>query len=58
MTNNHALNDDFINNKDQLVIEYKKEEKIIPLNNRIKYTNKILDFTIIEILQTDSFFQK
>ena len=58
MTNNHILNDDFINNKDQLVIEYKKEEKIIPLNNRIKYTNKILDFTIIEILQTDSFFQK
>ena len=49
MTNNHVLNSECINNNDQLVIEYKNKEKIIPLNNRIKYTNELLDFTIIEI---------
>ena len=54
MTNNHVLNADSINNNDQILIEYKKKERYIPLNNRIKYTNKILDFTIIEILPEDS----
>ena len=58
MTNNHVLNSECINNNDQLVIEYKNKEKIIPLNNRIKYTNELLDFTIIEILPTDSFFSE
>ena len=33
MTNNHVLNSECINNNDQLVIEYKNKEKIIPLNN-------------------------
>ena len=37
MTNNHVLNSECINKNDQLVIEYNNEEKIIPLNNRIKY---------------------
>ena len=58
MTNNHILNKDFLNNNTQLEIEYKNNKKIIPLNNRIKYTNEELDFTIIEILPTDDFFQK
>ena len=58
MTNNHVLNDDFINNNAQLVIEYKNKEKIIQLNNRIKYTNESIDFTIIEILKTDSIFSE
>ena len=57
MTNNHILNKDFFNNNTHLVIKYKNEEKIIPLNNRIKHTNESLDFTIIEILPTDSFFK-
>ena len=56
MTNNHVLNSECINNNSQLVIEFKNKEKIIPLNNRIKYANELLDFTIIEILPTDSFF--
>ena len=58
MTNNHVLNQDFFNNNPPLVIEYKNEEKMIPLNNRIIYTNKLLDFTIIEILSSDSIFSE
>ena len=58
MTNNHVLNADSINNNDQILIEYKKKERYIPLNNRIKYTNEILDFTIIEILPEDSIFSE
>ena len=58
MTNNHILNKDFFNNNTHLVIGYKNKQKIIPLNNRIKYTNELLDFTIIEILPTDSFFSE
>ncbi len=56
MTNNHVLNADSINNNVQILIEYKKKERYIPLNNRIKYTNEKLDFTIIEILPNDSIF--
>ncbi len=58
MTNNHVLNADSINNNDQILIEYKKKERYIPLNNRIKYTNEKLDFTIIEILPMDSIFSE
>ena len=45
-------------NNNELVIEYKNEERIIPLNNRNKYTNEKLDFTIIEILSSDSIFSE
>ena len=58
MTIDHVLNNDSSNNNNELVIEYKNEEKMIPLNNRIKYTNELLDFTIIEILPTDDFFSE
>jgi hypothetical protein len=59
MTNNHVLNADSINNSVQILIEYKKKERYIPLNNRIKYTNEKLDFTIIEILpEEDSIFSE
>ena len=58
MTNNHVLNQDFFNDNTHLEIEHKKKQKIIPLNNRIKYTNEELDFTIIEILPTDDFFSE
>ena len=53
MTNNHVLNKDFVNNSSQLSIVFKNEERTILLNNRIKYTNEKLDFTIIEIFSGD-----
>ena len=58
MTNNHVLNEDFFENSFQLLIEFKNKEILIPLNNRIKYTNEKLDFTIIEILSQDTFFSE
>ena len=58
MTNNHVLNQDFFNDNTHLEIEHKNKQIIIPLNNRIKYTNEELDFTIIEILPTDDFFSE
>ena len=58
MTNNHVLDADSINNNVEIRIEYKKKNKTIPLNNRIKYTNVKLDFTIIEILPNDLIFSE
>ena len=58
MTNNHVLNDDFIKNNVELLIEFKKKDRNISLNNRIKYTNQELDFTIIEILSEDPIFKE
>jgi hypothetical protein len=55
MTNENVLN---VNNNVQLLIEFKKKDRNIPLNNRIKYSNKNLNFTIIEILQEDPIFKK
>ena len=45
-------------NNNELVIEYRNEERIISLNNRYKYTNEKLDFTIIEILSSDFIFSE
>ena len=53
-TNNHILDENFFNNNNNLVIIYKDKEKEIKLNNKIKYTNKNLDFTIIEIQDEDN----
>ena len=54
MTNNHAINSNFINNTDVIKINYKNKEKIISLKDkRIKYTNEILDYTIIEIFEKE-----
>ena len=58
MTNNHVLNGDFFKNNNKLLIEFKNKDRQIPLNNRIKYTNEKLDFTIIEILPKDSIFSE
>ena len=58
MTNNHVLNEDFFKNNNKLLIEFKNKDRQIPLNNRIKYTNEKLDFTIIEILSSDSIFSE
>ena len=58
MTNNHVLDSNAINNN-ELSIIYKNKEEIIKLNgDRLKLTNKILDYTIIEILEVDEIFKK
>lgn len=53
-TNNHVINQNFINNNKKLVIIYQDQEKVLNLNNRKKNTNINLDFTIIEIKDTDN----
>ena len=53
MTNNHILDSNFIKNYNELTIVYNNKEKMIPLKNRIKITNKTLDYTIIEIKEND-----
>ena len=54
ITNNHILDEEFINKEKKLVVFIDKEKKEIDLKlNRFKYTNKELDFTIIEILKKD-----
>ena len=56
ITNNHIINEEILNTKD-IKINLQIEDdglKVIELNNRIKYTNKEYDTTIIEILQKDN----
>ena len=58
MTNNHVLDYNAIKNN-ELVIIYKNKEEIINLKgDRLKLTNKTLDYTIIEILKTDEISKK
>ena len=58
MTNNHVLDINAINNN-ELSIIYKNKEEIINLNgDRLKLSNKKLDYTIIEILEEDEIFKK
>ena len=54
ITNNHVLNEEFLNKEKKLIIffEQKKEEINLELE-RFKLTDKDLDFTIIEILEED-----
>ena len=57
VTNNHIINYDLLFKKDKIIeIEIKEEEKTkkINLNDRIKYTNKKYDITIIEIKKEDN----
>ena len=56
ITNNHVLDLNSINNNNCISITYKNEEETIGLNNRLKGTNKHLDYTIIEILKEDEIF--
>ena len=51
ITNNHIIN----LKEDKIIIKIKeeKESRIINLNNRIKYTNKEYDITIIELKEND-----
>ncbi len=58
-TNNHVLNGEYLNSNKTIKFEVKNfenekyEEKEIKLNNRKNYTNKNLDYTCIEIFETD-----
>ena len=60
ITNNHIINEESFKNinenKEKLLIMIKEEnmEKIIDLNDRLKYTNKEYDITIIEIKEKDN----
>ena len=56
MTNNHAINENILNKKDEEIsidIYEELNTKYLNLNNRIKYTNEEYDITIIEIKDTD-----
>ena len=53
-TNNHVIDENFINNNNKLVTIYKKQEKIFQLYDRKKITNINLDFTMIEIKYEDN----
>ena len=52
ITNNHIIN----LKEDKIIIKIKEEKEslIINLNNRIKYTNKEYDITIIELKEKDN----
>ena len=57
MTNNHIINENILyknNEKIDLNIKGEKDIKTINLNNRLKYTNKDQDITIIEIKKEDN----
>ena len=51
MTNNHVIDENI--NEIKIKIKEEKESRIINLKNRIKYTNKEYDITIIEIKKED-----
>jgi len=56
ITNNHVIDENYLNKKDvkiQLDIKEKIDKININLNNRMKYTNKEYDTTIIEIKEKD-----
>ena len=56
ITNNHVINEQILDIPDKKIDIYIREErepKEINLNNRIKYTNKQFDTTIIELKEKD-----
>ena len=56
ITNNHIINKNILNRKDEKInldIKGEKDIKTINLNNRFKYTNEEHDITIIEIKEGD-----
>ena len=57
ITANHIINDDLLNKKDGKIsfkIWEESEKTILNLNNRMKYSNKEYDITIIEIKDEDN----
>ena len=56
ITNNHIINKDFLNQNNpeiSIFIKENKSMKKMNLKNRIKYTNKDYDVTIIEVKESD-----
>ena len=55
ITNNNIINKDILNSntKIEIKIGVENKERIFDLNNRIKYTNKEFDITIIELKEND-----
>jgi hypothetical protein len=54
LTNNHVVSEEFLKSKDKIVIEIAKIKKEINLKKeRVIYSNENLDFTIIQILESD-----
>ena len=54
ITNNHVLNEDFFKTNKEIEMEYINEIKIIKINKREIYTDKVLDYTCIEIYDSDN----
>ena len=52
MTNNHVIDENI--KEINIKIKEEKENRIININNRIKYTNKEYDITIIEMNEKDN----
>ena len=53
ITNNYIIDELILKNEKKIKIIIDNEEKEIKLENRIKYTNKEYDITIIEIKNED-----
>ena len=61
ISNHNVLDSNSINNNNNnnnISITYKIKLEKIKLNKRLKWTNKTLDYTIIEILKTDEISKK
>ena len=57
ITNNHIINQDLLyNNYTQIELSIKEYSKMISINlkDRLKYTNKVYDITIIELKENDN----
>ena len=54
ITNNHVLNKNYFKTNKVIEIEYLNEMKVIPIDKRMILTDKILDFTCIEIYDNDN----
>ena len=53
----HVISTDFLRNHNEINIEFNKEEKTIQLKDRLIWTNEKLDYTAIEILNSDNINQ-
>ena len=54
MTNNHVIDSNYLQNNIEIVVEINKIKKILNIKDRYKFTNKLNDFTIIEIIDSDN----
>ena len=57
ITNNHIINEELLNTKGaKIIIDFKEEDSLkeINLDNRITFTNREYDITLIEIKETDN----